>query len=371
MTAGQEPALDGRTLVIRTDASPASGTGHLMRMLALGQAWMDMAGSGTAVIDHAPAALLDRLEHEGFTVESGSVGAGPEAAMEAVATRLRADPSAVAAIDLVGLSAVELQVLERAVPGRTLLVDDRAQLPAYPAALVLNQNAHADRAAYPAARPPDYLIGLRYVLLRREFRARSWADRRVPAQARHVLITFGGSDPARMTLRSIRALAHLPGALLRSLDVRVIVGAANPDWPAVEAAAARSPATITLERSVSNMPERIAWADLVLVSGGTTVWELAAMGCPALVVETAPSEPDLTRGLRRIGLFDVLGPAEALDDAAIAEAVATRIPHEPWRRAMAELGPTHVDGQGAVRVASALASLVDVDAGRSLPGTWP
>ena len=90
----------------------------------------------------------------------------------------------------------------------------------------------------------------------------------------------------------------------------------------------------------------LAWADLAVMSGGTTVWELARIGCPALVVENVPAERALAGGLARVGLFERLGPAAAvsnagsrppfragaLDDVGMAQ--------RPWRGS----GPQLVDG---------------------------
>ena len=339
-------AVAGRTLILRSDASPRIGTGHLMRVLALGQGWSEAGGTVLVSPGDAPAALCDRLTTEGFRVVP-----------EALATLLSNDRSAVAAVDLPETALAELAACDDDSRSRTLLVDDLAQLPTYPCGLVLNQNAHADRAAYPPERPPNYLLGLEYVLLRREFRTWSRSVKPVRRIATRLLVTFGGADPARMTLRAVQALDALPPAIRGSLEVRVLVGAANPDTAPIEAAIAGSSVAATLERSVVRMAERMAWADLVLVSGGTTVWELAAMGCPALVVETAPSEPFLVGGLRRVGLFDLLGPAESLDGAAIAVAIERRVTDVAWRRLMARRGQSLVDGRGVDRVVAALARL--------------
>ena len=48
---------------------------------------------------------------------------------------------------------------------RVLLVDDMAELAMYPVGWILNQNAHADPAAYPASSPARRLLGLRYTML--------------------------------------------------------------------------------------------------------------------------------------------------------------------------------------------------------------
>ncbi len=106
-----------------------------------------------------------------------------------------------------------------------------------------------------------------------------------------------------------------------------------------------------------DMVSRMTWADLAVTSGGSTVWELARTGCPAIVVETAPAEPLLVSGLDRIGLFDRLGPAGELDDAVLQSAIERRLHDRTWRSDMARRGRELVDGQGADRVVSALVRL--------------
>jgi len=103
------------------------------------------------------------------------------------------------------------------------------------------------------------------------------------------------------------------------------------------------------------MADEIRWADLCLTSGGTTVWELARYGIPSLVVATVPAETRLVEGLRRIGLFDTLGSEAALDEGTMARAVTARMTDATWRREMRALGTSLVDGDGARRVALALA----------------
>ncbi len=104
------------------------------------------------------------------------------------------------------------------------------------------------------------------------------------------------------------------------------------------------------------MPARMAWADLAITSGGSTVWELARMGCPALVVETVPVERALVSGLARIGLFGHLGPEDELDERDMADEIAAKAEDMPWRVRMSDLGMRVIDGGGARRVVAALSA---------------
>jgi spore coat polysaccharide biosynthesis predicted glycosyltransferase SpsG len=316
-----------------------------MRLLALGQAWVDAGGRVEALL-RAPDMLRDRYRQEGFHLRPTS---------DELGELLRDDRGAVAAIDRPDVTEDDLLGLGEG-GARTLVVDDLALLPTYPVGLVLNQNAHADASRYRAPADARLLLGLRYVLLRREFR--SVTERTSRPDARHVLVTFGGGDPTGMTLRTLRAVGELPGLLREDLQVRALVGAANPDADVIASGARDARGVlISVEHAVEDMVGVMAWADLAITSGGSTVWELARTGCPALVVATVPAEIALTDGLDQVDLFDRLGHETELDAGRLATAIARRLTDAEWREQMSRRGQELVDGLGAGRVVAALAAL--------------
>ncbi len=324
-----------------------------MRLFALGQAWSEGIGPVELIVREAPESVLDRYASEGFAVRRMSKGPS-RSSIETLATMLREDARACAAVDLPEVSASELDILGDS-RARSLLVDDMAALESYPVALVLNQNAHASRASYPRDAGAGFLLGLEYVVLRREFRTLRH-DRVIPGRARRILVTFGGADPTGMTRRTVDALADI---IDLNLDVRVIIGAAYPDLHGLESAIIqRSSLSLNVMQHVDDMISHMLWADLAVTSGGSTVWELARTGCPAVVVETAPAEHLLATGLERVELFDRLGPADALTDSGLRAAIERRILDATWRGSMARRGPMLIDGHGAGRVIDALSSLV-------------
>ena len=353
MTPAMPMSTAGPHLILRGDASSTIGTGHLMRMLALAQAWIDGGGRVELLVAEAPEGILDRFAREGVAIVR-IVAAGPDPADAGTfIDRLGAEPGARGVLDGPGF---DLAYLERLgdVADRVLVIDDMALLERYPVGLVLNQNAHAERSAYPVDDGPTYLLGLAYNLLRREFRGPAPA-RPVPVQAKRLLTTFGGADPAEMTARSLAAIGGLPATVRAGLEVEVIVGAANATRTDHAALAKAIGGSVRVEHDVTDMVDRLAWADLTVTSGGTTVWELARIGGPALVVETTPPERLLALGLERVGLFDRLGPAADLRESTLTAAIARRLDDVDWRREMARLGPSLVDGGGSARVAAALA----------------
>ncbi|HEY5482447.1 MAG TPA: hypothetical protein VIK31_01365, partial [Propionibacteriaceae bacterium] len=122
------PALTaaGLELLVRADATPQMGTGHLLRMLALGQAWQDAGGSVTALVAEAPQALLDRLAGEGFAIRPVAA-AHPDADDAGLVASLAAVPGRRVAVDGLQFDLAYLECLGSAA-GRTLVIDDLAAL---------------------------------------------------------------------------------------------------------------------------------------------------------------------------------------------------------------------------------------------------
>ena len=58
--------FDGKPLVIRTDANTQIGAGHLMRCLALAQAWQDSGGDAVFLSHCESDVLRKRIMDEGF-----------------------------------------------------------------------------------------------------------------------------------------------------------------------------------------------------------------------------------------------------------------------------------------------------------------
>ena len=219
------------TLIIRADASVAMGTGHVMRCLALAQAWQDEGGECIFAMAEAPAAVKQRLRAEKCDV----FAIGASSASELDAARLAelgvTHRASWVVVDGYQFDA-DYQRALKAAGLKVLVVDDGGQCRSYCADFVLDQGLDSNQAEYRNREAYTRLmLGTRYVMLRREFRAwRNW-KRESRAIAQRLLITIGGSDPDGLTFRVMEALSN---AMLPGLATTVLVGGSNPRMPELQ-----------------------------------------------------------------------------------------------------------------------------------------
>ena len=341
------------TLMIRADASIAVGTGHVMRCLALAQAWQDTGGQAIFVMTEAPPAIEDRLRAEKVLIERLQAAPGTTEDADQTVRLARKHDAAWVVADGYHFGA-EYQRRLKDAGVRLLFVDDNGHAGAYCADLVLNQNAHA-REDYYRDRSPQtrILLGPRYALLRREFAAwRNW-QRAVPPIGRRVLVTMGGSDPDNVTLKVIEALnaVHVEG-----LEAAVVVGGTNPNVAMIEEAIKGSACPIRLLKNTHSMAELMAWADIAVAAAGSTCWEICSLGLPNILLLLVDHQEPVAKAIEAAHAGLSLGWSWRSGTSAIAGAVRDLLQDVRQRETMAKHARTLVDGCGAQRVVSVLAA---------------
>ncbi len=345
MARAEPPAI-----VIRADAGPSIGAGHVMRGMALGQAWMRAGGKVVLATASPEQGLRHRLGREGFDVVALTAPFPDPADADGLDSLLRRHAGAWVAVDGYAFDETYHRRIREA--GHPLLViDDTAHLRQYHADVLLNQNAHARLLSYSTDPETRRLLGPSYVLLRHEFLQRPVEPRAVPETASKILVTLGGADPEHASGLVARALGHLR---FPTVEVVLVCGPHAPHEEEPSQRGRHHGVHIRTVGPVEDMRALMSTADLAITSGGTSVWELAYLGVPALVLETRPQEELLVRGLREVGLFASLGHVRNITEDQIAAAVEKAVTDRPWRSRMAELGRKTVDGRGCDRVLAAL-----------------
>jgi spore coat polysaccharide biosynthesis predicted glycosyltransferase SpsG len=106
----------------------------------------------------------------------------------------------------------------------------------------------------------------------------------------------------------------------------------------------------------------MSWADLAVTGAGSTCWELACVGLPAVTLVIAENQRAIAEELGAAGVVFNLGWHEEVSAERIATTVDGLLYSSFRRLRMSQTGRAVVDGKGAERVAATLSKRLGVRA---------
>ncbi|WP_431483997.1 UDP-2,4-diacetamido-2,4,6-trideoxy-beta-L-altropyranose hydrolase [Pseudomonas solani] len=342
-------------VLIRADASLRIGFGHVMRCLTLADALRDSGCEVLFACAAEPGNALQLIADRGFStcaLPGGDLRQSAEAplpwAADIAALWVALDGAGTfdwCIVDHYGLGA-DWQRAVRARARQVMVIDDLANRD-HDADLLLDQNLTASNRAYAGRLPApcQSLLGTRFALLRPEFFG---GPIELAGEARRVVVSFGGVDPTKETLKAMEALQGLP-----ALEVDFVAGAANPAWDELVSRCEGQP-NWRLHRHLNDFAELLRRADLCIGAGGATSWERAVLGIPTLCIALAENQRPNAEALAEAGAHLYLGESSAVTAADLRAAVQVLAGNLGLRRSLAARSRALVDGMGVGRVLCAL-----------------
>jgi spore coat polysaccharide biosynthesis protein SpsF len=194
-------------------------------------------------------------------------------------------------------------------------------------------------------------VGWEWIVLRSQF-AESFPSRE--NSKRSLLIAMGGSDPAGLTLKAVRALERLD----EDFESVIIVGAGFCHRQALGDLLSQTRRRFTVREDVSEMSAAMAQADLAVCSFGMTSYELAAMGVPAVCVCLTEDHAESASALVAAGMGISVGVDDQDTEPRLAVEVERLLADKNARAQMSARARELVDGRGPSRIAELLVSAV-------------
>lgn len=341
-----------KNIIIRADASVKTGTGHVMRCIALAQ---ELHNSGCDVhfaVSECPETLVRKIKAGKLSVLKIKAKGG--SAKDAAETAKLAMKKKAEWIVVDGyIFSDKYQEAVKKSGSRLLFIDDYGHCRKYCADIILNQNLYAGTHFYPDTSPfTRILLGTRYAMLRREFSPYMNWKRQIPEKAVNMLVTLGGSDPDNTTLKILKAVKTCK----MELNVKVVIGGANPHLKSIEREISKSP-NLQILKNVQDMPELMAWADIVITGGGSTCWETCFMGLPNIIIYCADNQKPIASSLETSGAAINLGHNCELSGKKLVSTIKSLVGDAETRARMSEKGRMLVDGRGTERIAYSMNGL--------------
>jgi spore coat polysaccharide biosynthesis predicted glycosyltransferase SpsG len=225
--------------------------------------------------------MIERLKAENFSVHLISAPFSEGADATALAHIGRSISASWIVVDGYHFSGAYEKAVRDGVPSaRILRIDDLPRIH-HSADVLLSQNFGAQNMDFSTEVSTQKLLGLEFLLLRREFRkARSEAKSAATHSPKRLLVTLGGGTPQGdiAHLKIARALFDLDAS---QLEVVYIAGRMSANK--AELKKCISPNHRLLE-FCDDMAKEMSQADFAIVAGGSSMWELMYLGVPFLAV---------------------------------------------------------------------------------------
>jgi len=311
-----------KILLIRADASAKIGTGHVMRCIALGQAWKDAGGDVCFITCCAVEKVLTRLVDEGFEVyripESYPACADLKITIELI--RRQRESSFWFVLDGYHFDVAYHKAI-RSEEAKLLCVDDYKHLDKYDCDLLLNPNLGSESIDYSSLKA-EKILGASYALIRKEFAMHlQKSDAGLDAISK-ILVTMGGGDAGNVSALVIRALNMLG---ISELRVRVLLGVANPHKKELLGLIRDLDVEVEIVDQTTDLVPLMEWADLSIVAASVTCLEMAAMRAPFFCIQTAENQIFLYNAFVAIASVG-LGCSNDLDEIELSRRILEVLP---------------------------------------------
>ncbi|TYB33021.1 MAG: UDP-2,4-diacetamido-2,4,6-trideoxy-beta-L-altropyranose hydrolase [Flexistipes sinusarabici] len=165
---------------------------------------------------------------------------------------------------------------------KAVYIDDYLRLN-YPPGVIVNGTVGAESLPYKKDDEHDYLLGIKYIPLRKEF----WDVPKIQIKrdARSVLITFGGVDMRNITPKVLKLINDNFPYLVKN----VVIGKGFENTDEIKSVADKNTHCFYFPDG-EQMKRLMLESDFAISAGGQTLNELATLGLPTIMVQIADNQ---------------------------------------------------------------------------------
>jgi len=186
----------------------------------------------------------------------------------------------------------------------------------------------------------------KYITLREEFQRFNKISRNIKDRVSTLLVTQGGSDPHAFSLKILRALDRVGD----DFSIISVIGPAFKNHVELEYILKDMKKLVRVVRNAQNMAELMWESDMAVTAGGITMFELACVGTPSIVVCAYEYEQQTAQRLEKEGVVINLGFGGYVQEEIIADWVTSLMNDRLLREQMSRKGKELIDGKGCERI---------------------
>lgn len=359
---------------IRTDGNEKIATGHLMRCLSIARACADQKKNVVFLTADTQSETLLRerfafpsefevkclhsdyqdMEKELPAIESIMQGnqTSSEHALQKNSCWILVDSYYVTASYLEALKGF----------GKVAYLDDLSAF-SYPVDCIINYDIPENEKPNCYNQATRCLLGFAYTPLRTQFQNVPYTVRQ---KAEHILLSTGGTDPFQVVEKLSDRLMinpdikkeseHLCDSATQEYQYHIVTSRLNSRYDALMTLGSKYP-NIHVHENVQDMAELMAQCDLAVSAGGTTLYELCAVGVPTISLSFTDNQLLAVQNFASQNIIPYAGDVR-IDMDGVLDAICRFLDEKEntysKRLEYSDRMRSFVDGHGAARIAEAL-----------------
>ncbi len=333
-----------KTVYIRVDMNPVIATGHVMRCLPIADEIKALGGTVVFITaDEYPLGLLKERGYEPIVL--GSDWKDMEGELPMLLSFLKERRADNLLVDSYQVTSKYLETLNKQV--RLTYLDDLDSF-AYPVDRLICYANYWNTFSYAKKEEAkDYLLGLSYAPLRQVFK--SCPKKRITDRIEKILLLSGGSDSYHIIENMVERFADRMDITLITVCGRFYEGYEKLKEKY------KGYSNLLFYKNVSDLERYMEMADLAISAGGTTLYELCAMGTPTISYSFADNQLPNVKQFAKDGVIDYAGDVRNEDIFKNVVDLYEKYNTEcALRQERSGRMQQMVDGKGALRIAKAL-----------------
>lgn len=333
--------------IFRTDGNEKIGLGHVMRCLTVADALSDYNEKKDILFMCSDASSARIVSNKGFKAEILNTNY-QNMEMEIPIWEKLGINQPVIIVDSYYVTKNYLRKLREF--GKVIFFDDLQEV-SYPVDIVINYNAFADPEQYGILyndEKTQCYLGSMYIPIRAEFQDVEYVT---GINVKNVLITTGGGDIDNIAQNIYNSLEGIN----RDVVFHLVSGAFSRHFKELKSLE-KDRDNLIVYHDVKNMARIMMNCDLAITAGGSTIYELAAIGVPIICFSYAKNQEKLVKYIGTnvagyVGAYDKDPEGTINKMQEMFEVISKSI---EIRRNFSEKEKKLADGKGADRIAQIL-----------------
>lgn len=348
LKSGMDAGNSTGKVVFWVEASREIGMGHLVESVALAGYLMDHNSPVHFIVNtYLPA--RDELGRRGITYSEY----GPDA-VDNVAGLINKLHAGCVLVNHRNVSQESLQRLHKE-DLKVAVIDQMGNKPVI-CDLLINRSVTKEWQQYDfIGKRPECCFGADYAILGDGYSGLHGREKKFNrGNGNSVLVSMGGVDRTGATLRTIEALR-----MVDNISSEIIFGSGFAHFEELEKIRKIiNEHSFSFHQGVDDLGERMSRADIVISAGGNTVYEMACVGAPGIVLWEDEHEYVQARDFEKMGVVRCLGNGIATPIETIRNSVISLLNDAEHRKLMSIRGKELVDSRGISRVGGKLMKLL-------------